>query len=127
MTDPVADLLTRIRNAQAAGHAEVKVPFSRLKLEIVKLLYQEGFLKSYRSTGNRPIEIGLKYVGRRRPLIDTLRRFSRPGRRVHVGFRNIPVIRSGMGCLLLSTSKGVMSDRQAREAKLGGEILCWVG
>ncbi len=127
MTDPISDMLARIRNAQQRVHEGVKIPFSRLKLEVVKILYQEGYIGSYRLvSGQGPqkwIEIGLRYIGKRDPLIREMKRVSRPGRRVTIGFRELLPVKSGLAISILSTSKGVMTDRQAREAKLGGEVL----
>lgn len=128
MTDPIADLLTRIRNAQQAHHTEVKIPFSRLKLEMVKLLYQEGLIGAYRNIteeeSRKWIELNLRYVGKKEPMMSQLKRVSRPGRRVYVGYEKIKLVRNGLGLSILSTSKGLMTDRQAKEAKLGGELLC---
>ncbi|MBI2083840.1 MAG: 30S ribosomal protein S8 [Deltaproteobacteria bacterium] len=130
MTDPLSDMLTRIRNAQKAGHDEVRVPFSRLKLEVIKILKKEGYLGDVREEtgekGDRWIEVKLRYVGRRKPLIQNLSRTSRPGLRIYKGHTEIPTIRSGIGMAILSTSKGVMTDKEAREKKVGGEVLCTI-
>lgn len=127
MTDPIADLLTRIRNAQTSRHAEVRIPYSKLKHEIVKLLYQEGFVGAYRTlseAGKKLIEVSLRYVGKKEPTIIQLKRVSRPGRRVYSGSEEIPVVRNGMGVVILSTSKGILTGRQAKAEKVGGEVLC---
>lgn len=132
VTDPIADMLTRIRNASMRGHSQVAVPASKIKLAIAKIMKEEGFVEDVELTDDRPqpfIRISLKYVGSRkdrRPLISGLKRVSKPGRRVYVGRREIPWVLGGMGIAILSTSKGVMSDRQARRAGVGGEVLCYV-
>lgn len=127
MTDPIADLLARVRNAQHAGHPEVSVPHSQIKLELVKLLRDEGFLASYKTEvgeGERKtIRIGIRYGRDGKPVIREMRRVSRPGLRIYRSYDKIPVVRNGMGLVLLSTSKGILTDRQARQAKVGGEIL----
>lgn len=142
VTDPVADMLTRIRNALARGHSQVSVPASKLKLAIARVMKDEGFVEDYLLSDDRPqpfIRIALKYRGgrtgrglatssgrRREPLIAGLKRVSKPGCRVYVGRREIPWVQSGMGMAVLSTSKGVMSDRQARQMRVGGEVLCHI-
>jgi len=129
MTDPIADMLSRIRNALNVGHEEVQVPFSRTKFEIVKILHQEGFVGAYRTVSDaakKNIELKLRYGQKKKVLISHLRRISRPGRRVYVGYGAIPIVRNGMGLSILSTPKGILSDRQARTEKVGGEILCTV-
>ncbi|MBI2981495.1 MAG: 30S ribosomal protein S8 [Deltaproteobacteria bacterium] len=129
MLDSLSDLLARIKNAQKAGHDEVRLPFFRLGLAVIKTLEQEGYLGGFRERtdeGKKWIEVRLRYVGRRKPLIQRLSRFSRPGRRVYRGHADIPQVRSGIGFAILSTSQGVMTDRQAREKKIGGEVLCTV-
>lgn len=128
MTDPISDLLTRIRNAQTAGHESVRVPLSKIKLEIVKILCDEGFLGSHRLNDEKEIEIKLRYKGYKGkdPLIVDLSRRSRSGRRVYVSYREIRPVRNGMGIAILSTPRGVMTDRKAREEKVGGELLCTI-
>ncbi|MGD2253059.1 MAG: 30S ribosomal protein S8 [Anaerolineales bacterium] len=134
VSDPIADMLTRIRNALLGGHATVSVPQSKLKTAIARLLQEEGFIESFEEVGQKgnpqkSIHIHLKYVGKRRErrsVISGLERISRPGRRVYVGKRKIPWIHSGMGVAILSTPKGVMTDMRARQLGVGGELLCKV-
>lgn len=127
MTDPIADLLTRIRNAQAASKTEVSAPSSKLKVSIAKVLKDEGFISDFAvTTGGKPqLSIRLKYHGGQ-PVIDTLRRVSRPGLRVYKNKDELPQVRDGLGIAIVSTSQGVMTDRAARKAGQGGEILCYV-
>jgi small subunit ribosomal protein S8 len=126
MTDPIADLLARIRNAQTAKHATVKVPYSKIKMGIVKILHEEGFLGSFKlSEGPRKeIEISIRYTDKQEPIISSLRRVSRPGRRQYTGYQDLKLVRSGLGVGILSTSKGIITDKQARHEKTGGELLC---
>jgi len=132
MTDPIADMLTRIRNAVMAGHSYVVVPGSKIKLAIAKILKEEGFIENYDLTRDRPqpmIRIWLKYAGdrkNRRCAITGLKRISKPGRRVYTGKKEIPWVLSGMGIAILSTSKGIMTDKQARRLGIGGEVLCYI-
>jgi small subunit ribosomal protein S8 len=129
MTDPVGDMLARIRNACQARHAEVTFPSSRLKLAVARVLTEGGYLGEVRveSREGKPVAVAaLRYDRDGDPVIDGMRRVSRPGRRVYVGRGAIPKVRSGLGMAVLSTSKGVLSDKAAREAALGGEILCEV-
>jgi small subunit ribosomal protein S8 len=129
MTDPIADLLTRLRNGAHARHAEVRCPASRQKLAIASVLRENGFVGEVRLDGSGPrqrLVIGLRYDAAGRPVIAGIRRVSRPGRRVYVGHRGIPKVRSGLGLAVLSTSRGMLSDRAAREARLGGELVCEV-
>ena len=129
MTDPVSDLLTRIRNGAQAGHKSVTCPLSRIKLAIAKVLAAGGFLEDVgvEAEGGHPVlRVKLKYHPDGLPMIDGLRRVSKPGCRVYVGSRQIPKVRNGLGISVLSTPKGVISDHEAREAKVGGEILCEV-
>lgn len=128
MTDPIADLLTRIRNGQMAEKVSVRVPASRLKRAVVQVLQDEGYIAGCRDVteDNHPmLEIGLKYH-EGRPVIERLERVSAPGLRRYEGKHKLPRIDGGMGVAIISTSKGVMSDRAARKAGLGGEILCIV-
>ena len=128
MTDPIADLLTRIRNGQMAEKVNVRVPASRLKLAIAKVLQDEGYIESCReiTEAGRPlIEIALKYHDGR-PVIERLDRVSTPGLRRYAGKHRLPRVDGGMGVAIVSTSQGIMSDRAARKAGLGGEILCVV-
>jgi small subunit ribosomal protein S8 len=128
-SDPISDMLTRIRNGALARHAEVRCPSSRLKLGIARVLAQEGFLSEVRleeSAGRPTLVIGLRYDADGASVIDGIRRVSRPGRRVYVGARQIPKVRNGLGVAVLSTPKGVLADRAARDAKVAGELLCEV-
>jgi small subunit ribosomal protein S8 len=129
MTDPIADLLTRIRNAALARHDRTEIPASRLKANVAKILKDEGYIADVRESdteGNKTLTIVLKYGRDRASAIDGVRRVSRPGRRVYVRHDRIPSPFSGLGISILSTSRGVMSDRDARRLKLGGELLCEV-
>jgi small subunit ribosomal protein S8 len=129
MTDPIADMLTRIRNAALARHDRTEVPASRLKEAVAKILKSEGFIADVRPTegeGAKKLTIVLKYGRDRQSAIDGVRRVSRPGRRVYVRHDRIPRVLSGLGISILSTSHGLMSDREARHRKLGGELLCEV-
>ena len=129
MTDPIADLLTRIRNGQTAGKSEVQLASSRLKTAIVKVLKDEGYIADFRLRCRRPasrrLTIGLKYY-EGRPVIDRLERVSRPGLRIYRGKDELPKILGGMGTVIVSTPKGVMTDKQARAIGQGGEVLCIV-
>ena len=129
MTDPIADLLTRIRNAQQARHDSTNIPYSQLKENIIKTLSAEGFIKGYEVVGEglkKQLVVQLRYVGRRKPVISGLRRVSKPGRRVYRHKDLLADFRPGMGVALISTPKGVMTERQATEANVGGEVLCQV-
>lgn len=128
MTDPIADMLTRIRNAALARHDRTEVPASKLKHAVAEILKSEGYIADVRpSEGNEAkLTIVLKYGRDRSSAIDGVRRVSRPGRRVYVKHDRIPRVLSGLGISILSTSHGLMSDREARRAKLGGELLCEV-
>ena len=128
MTDPIADMLTRIRNAQTAGHTEVSMPASKVKASIAKVLKDEGYIEEYILRGEgieRQLRIGLKYYAGR-PVIERLERVSKPGLRVYKGRHDIPRIMNGLGVAIVSTSHGVMTDRKARADGVGGEILCYV-
>ena len=130
MTDPIADLLSRIRNASLARHDRVTLPLSNLKRAVAELLQKEGYVADVQvNPESRPmptLTIMLKYGRDRRSAIDGLRRVSRPGRRVYVRHDRIPQVLHGLGVAVLSTSHGVMSDKEARRNKLGGELLCEV-
>jgi len=131
-TDPIADMLTRIRNAIMAGRSYVVVPGSKMKLAIAGILKDEGFIENYDVTKDQSqpmIRIWLKYAGDRkdrRPVITGLRRVSKPGRRVCIDKKEIPWVHSGMGIAILSTSKGVMTGKKARRLGVGGEVLCYI-
>jgi small subunit ribosomal protein S8 len=127
MTDPIADLLTRIRNASAVNHEKVLIPASNLKLRIVNLLLQEGFVRNFKIIKDNKQDVVcvyLTYTPDNAPVITHLERVSKPGRRSYVKARNIPNVRSGLGVAILSTSRGVMTDVQARALHLGGEHIC---
>ncbi|HET7876885.1 MAG TPA: 30S ribosomal protein S8 [Methylomirabilota bacterium] len=129
MTDPVADLLTRIRNASRAEHEKVDIPASKLKVRITEILKEEGFIKNYRLLEDKrqgTLRVYLKYGLNNEKIISGLVRVSRPGRRVYVTRDKIPNILGGMGVAILSTSEGVMTDRDVRKHKLGGEVLAYV-
>jgi small subunit ribosomal protein S8 len=130
VTDPIADMLTRVRNAAAAGHETVSLPASRLKMELARLLRDEGYLQKVELLeADKPtaaIRITLKYGPRRQPAFRGIRRASTPGRRLYVGWQEIPRVQSGLGIAVLTTSHGVMTDRQARVERIGGELLCTV-
>jgi len=128
MTDPIADMLTRIRNGQAAGKKEVRMPSSKAKTAIAAVLKEEGYITDFQvmeSEGKPVLSVVLKYhLGR--PVIETLDRVSRPGLRIYKGKDDLPKVRGGLGVAIVSTSSGVMSDRAARAAGHGGELLCFV-
>ena len=122
MTDPIADMLTRIRNAHMALHKEVRVPRSKMKEAVAAILQQEGYVNSVSAEGSE-ILIGLKYH-KGRPAIAGLKRVSSPGRRVYTGYQEIPRVQNGLGICILSTSQGILGGDAARESKVGGELLC---
>jgi small subunit ribosomal protein S8 len=127
VNDPIADMLTRIRNAGLVQHSQVVMPASKIKVGIAKILADEGFIQSYNVTDERPqpnLVLKLKYSGKGDPVINGLERVSRPGRRVYSSAQNIPWVRSGLGINIVSTPQGLMTGRKARRAKVGGEILC---
>jgi len=129
MTDPISDMLARIRNGSLARHDRVEMPHSNLKKHVADVLKSEGFLDDVRESegeGRKTLTLVLRYGKDKSSAIDGIRRVSAPGRRVYVRYDRIPRVRSGMGVSILSTSHGVMSDRQAREQKVGGELLCEV-
>jgi len=129
MSDPIADMLTRIRNATMVRHKQVVMPSSKLKVAIARILKEEGFIQNYQVTKDQPqpmLRIILKYDAQRRPVITGLQRVSKPGRRIYVKRQQIPRVLSGMGIAILSTSQGVMADHKARRLGLGGEVLCYV-
>jgi small subunit ribosomal protein S8 len=127
LTDPIADMLTRIRNAQKARHLETDVPFSRLKAEIARVMQEEGYIAGYRvqEDGARwTLRVALRYTDDGRAVATGLERASKPGRRVYARAREIPRVLGGLGISILSTSQGVLSDREARRRGVGGELLC---
>ena len=127
MTDPISDLLTRIRNAASAKHSEVRVPASRMKTEVVKILTAEGYIDDFTVEKDGPqgsINIQLKYIGSGARAITGLERVSRPGRRIYCGKDDIPKVLNGLGITIMSTSKGVMTGSACRRLGIGGEVLC---
>ena len=129
ITDPVADMLTRIRNANSAKHDTVDVPASNLKKAIAQILLDEGYIKAYNvvENGNQGIiHITLKYQAKKEQVISGLRRVSKPGLRIYAGAGEIPYVLKGLGIAIISTSKGVMTDKKARELHIGGEVLAFV-
>jgi small subunit ribosomal protein S8 len=129
VNDPIADMLTRIRNAQVAKHDSVTMPASNMKKSIAKLLQEEGYIKSYEFIddglqGN--IKITLKYLDKKQPVIVGLKRISKPGLRVYAACEDLPKVLGGLGIAIISTSKGIMTDKAARKENLGGEVLCYV-
>ncbi len=128
VTDQIADMLTRIRNANLARHDHVLVPASKLKLEVAKILKAQGYIQKYDLIDDKrqgQIRIHLRYV-QRDPVISGLRRISRPGVRIYVNSERIPRVQNGLGIAILSTSQGVLTDREARKRSIGGEVLCYV-
>ena len=129
VNDPIADMLTRIRNAQVAKHDSVTMPASNMKKSIAKLLQEEGYIKSYEFIddglqGN--IKITLKYLDKKQPVLVGLKRISKPGLRVYAACEDLPKVLGGLGIAIISTSKGIMTDKAARKENLGGEVLCYV-
>ncbi len=129
MSDPISDMLTRVRNAQLAEKAMVSMPSSKLKVAIAEVLKEEGYVDGYKVTagegGKSTLEIGLKYYSGR-PVIEKIQRISRPGLRIYKGSNDIPKVMNGLGIAIVSTSKGLMTDRKARANGIGGEVLCVV-
>ena len=129
VTDPVADMLTKIRNAGMAKHEKVDVPTSKLKLEIVKILKTEGYIKNFKKVtqeGLNTIRVFLKYDDETGPVIHGMEKVSKPGRRVYLGYKNMPRVFNGYGTLIVSTSQGVTTGKKAAEKKVGGEVICTV-
>ncbi len=127
MTDPVSDLLTRIRNANAVRHDRMDIPASKMKLEIAKILKQEGYIRTFKMIEEGPqgiIRIYLKYADDGEPVIHGLRRVSKPGLRIYRGVGDLPKVRNGLGVAVISTNRGVVTDEQARGLQVGGEVLC---
>lgn len=128
-TDPIADMLTRIRNAAAVGHERVGMPASKMKVGIAQILVDEGFIDRFElSDGGhrRELELVLRYGDRRQPVIEGIKRISRPGHRVYRGSKELPRVQGGLGVAVVSTSQGLLPDREARKRRLGGEIVCEV-
>ncbi|CDE62335.1 30S ribosomal protein S8 [Fusobacterium sp. CAG:439] len=129
MTDPIADMLTRIRNANMVSHPSVEMPSSKLKVQLAKLLKEEGFITDYnvKEDGKfKVLEITLKYDAKNKPVITKLERISKPGLRNYSKAKNLPKVLGGMGIAIVSTSKGLLTDRKARKENIGGEVLCYV-
>lgn len=129
MTDPIADMLTRIRNAGLAKHPKLDVPASRIKEALASVLKDLGYIKNYKYIADEKqgvLRIYLKFDGENQHVIHEIKRVSTPGRRVYVGKDEIPMVKNGLGCAILSTSKGVMDDAAARSAEVGGEFICTV-
>jgi small subunit ribosomal protein S8 len=124
VSDPIADMMTRIRNAADARHTNVRVPVSKIKLEIAKILHEEGYIRGFQLVGKgRDVRIRLKYDDHREPIIKGLKRVSKPGRRVYAGKEELPRVLGGLGVAIVSTSEGVMTAREARKRGIGGEVL----
>ena len=129
MTDPIADMLTRIRNGNLAKQDKVDIPASNFKAGIAKVLKNEGYIKNSKIIKDRKqglLRVYLKYGPKNERTIEGIKRVSKPGRRIYSGFEEIPKIRGGLGIMILSTSKGIMTDREARKKKMGGELICSV-
>ena len=127
MTDPIADMLTRLRNATVVRHDRTDLDASKIKMEIAKILKQEGYIRTFKFLEKGPqglIRIYLKYAEDGEPVIHGLKRISKPGRRVYRGVGDLPKVRSGLGIAVISTSRGVITDEQARSLQVGGEVLC---
>lgn len=129
MTDPIADLLTRIRNASMAKLQKVDIPSSNLKVSLANVLKAEGFIKNFKVIADNKqgiLRVYLRYIDEKEPVIREIKRISKPGSRVYVGCEDIPSVKNGMGIAILSTSKGILTDKSAREAGIGGEVVCTV-
>ena len=128
-TDPIADMLTRIRNANMVSHPSVEMPSSKLKIALARLLKEEGFISNYEEKveGNfKTLSIELKYDENNKPVITSLKRVSKPGLRNYCKAKNLPQVLGGMGVAIVSTSKGLLTDRKARKENIGGEVLCYI-
>jgi len=129
VSDPISDMLTKVRNASMARHEKVDIPTSRLKLEIVKILKTEGFIKNFKKLvqeGQNFIRVFLKYDDENEPIIHGLEKVSKPGRRVYTGYQGLPRVHNGYGTLIVSTSEGVTTGKKAAEKKVGGELICTI-
>lgn len=129
MTDPISDMLTRLRNAAAVGHEAVTMPSSKLKEEVARILTEEGFIDRFdvaEAGPGKALTLAIRYGDRRRPVINGLRRISKPGHRVYRGAKDLPRVQGGLGVAVVSTSQGLLADREARRRRLGGEIVCEV-
>ncbi len=128
-TDPIADMLTRIRNANMVSHKEIELPSSKLKVELAKLLKEEGYITDYsiKEAGKfKVLNVVLKYDSQNKPVITNLQRVSKPGLRTYSKAKNLPQVLGGMGIAVVSTSKGLLTDRKARKENVGGEVVCYV-
>ena len=128
-TDPIADMLTRIRNANMVSHKEIELPSSKLKVELAKLLKEEGYISDYsiKEVGKfKVLNIALKYDSENKPVITNLQRVSKPGLRTYSKAKNLPQVLGGMGSAVVSTRKGLLTDRKARKENVGGEVVCYV-
>ena len=129
VTDPISDLLVRLQNGLRRRHDAVNVPASRLKREVLRILQNEGYIQAVQADvedGHPILKVTLRYMPEGQPMVTGMQRVSKPGRRVYVGIKDIPRVKSGIGVAILSTSKGVMTDQESRRAGLGGEVLCSV-
>ena len=129
VNDPIADMLTRIRNAQVARHESVTIPASNMKKAIAKILLDEGYVKSVENVvedDRAAIKVTLKYLDKKQPVIQGLRRISKPGLRVYAACEDLPKVLGGLGIAIVSTNRGIMTDRAARKENIGGEVLCYV-
>jgi len=129
VTDKIADMLTRIRNANSMGYTDVTVPASKMKIEIARILKEEGFIKDYKVSGEgvqKNIELTLKYGNKKEKVITGLKRISKPGLKVYVKNDEIPKVLNGLGIAIISTSKGIMTDKEARKQNVGGEVLAYI-
>ncbi len=131
LTDPIGDMLTRVRNGLQARHDSVVIPLSREKMSVARVLKEEGFIRDFemvreKNAKSRLMRVHLRYVGKKEPVISGLRRVSKPGLRVYRGSKEIPMLRGGFGLVVMSTPSGVMSGRKARQLNVGGEVLCYV-
>ncbi|MBN2049466.1 MAG: 30S ribosomal protein S8 [Spirochaetales bacterium] len=127
VSDPIADMLTKIRNASSAGFDRVDIPTSKLKLEVIKILKNEGYIKNFKKTtneGKNLIRVFLKYDTESKPIIHGIQKISKPGRRIYSGYRRLPRVLNGYGTLIISTSDGVTTGKKAAEKKVGGELIC---
>lgn len=129
VTDPIADMLTRIRNANAMKYKEVSMPVSKVKTEIAKILKNEGFIENYKIRGDKPqktLVLTLKYTNKKERVITGLKRISKPGLRVYTKADDVPKVLNGFGIAIISTSKGIMTDKEARKESLGGEVMAYI-
>lgn len=127
MTDPIADMLTRIRNANSAYHEKVEMPASKMKAAVLEILKEEGFVKNYESVNEgKTLKVTLKYGSNKEKVITGIKRISKPGLRVYAGKDNMPKVLNGLGTAIISTNKGIITDKEARQLNVGGEVLAFV-